>query len=62
MGLLLNFESFTSVSYKISLIKCLIDRLFKISNYWNPFHNNLENIKSNLIKIAYLPFLIDNII
>ena len=31
-GLLLNFKSFTSFSYKISLIKCLIDRLFKICN------------------------------
>ena len=28
-GLLLNFKSFTSFSYKISLIKCLIDRSFK---------------------------------
>ena len=27
--LLLNFKSFTSFSYKISLIKCLIDRSFK---------------------------------
>ena len=31
-GLLLNFKSFISFSYKISLIKCLIDRLFKICN------------------------------
>ena len=31
-GLLLNFKSFTSFSYKISLIKCLIDGSFKISN------------------------------
>ena len=30
--LLLNFKSFTSFSYKISLIKCLIDRSFKICN------------------------------
>ena len=41
---------FTSFSYKISLIKCLIDRLFKICNNWNSFHNDIENIKSNLIK------------
>ena len=34
-GLLLNFKSFTSFSYKISLIKCLIDRSFKICNNWN---------------------------
>ena len=31
-GLLLNFKSFTSFSDKISLIRCLIDRLFKICN------------------------------
>ena len=47
-GLLLNFKSFTSFSYKISLIKCLIDRSFKICNNWNSFHNDIENIKSNL--------------
>ena len=58
-GLLLNIKSFTSFSYKISLIKCLIDRSFKICNNWNSFHNDIENIKSNLIKNAYLPFLID---
>ena len=26
------------------------------------FHNDIENIKSNLIKNAYLPFLIDKVI
>ena len=61
-GPLLNFKSFTSFSYKISLIKCLIDRSFKICNNWNSFHNDIENIISNLIKNAYLPFLIDKVI
>ena len=60
--LLLNFKSFTSFSYKISLIKCLIDRSFKICNNWNSFHNDIESIKSNLIKNAYLPFLINKVI
>ena len=32
IGLLLNFKSFTSFSYKISLIKFLIDWSFKICN------------------------------
>ena len=54
--------SFTSFSYKISLIKCLIDRSFKIYNNWNSFHNDIENIKSSLIKNAYPPFLIDKVI
>ena len=60
--ILLNFKSFTSLSYKISLIKCLIGNSFKICNNWNSFHNDIENIKSNLIKNAYPPFLIDNVI
>ena len=59
---LLNFKSFTSFSYKISLIKCLIDRSIKICNKWNSFHNDIENIKSDLIKNAYLPLLIDKVI
>ena len=61
-GLLLNFERFTSFSYKISSVKCLRDRSFKICNNWNSFHNDIENIKSNLIKNAYPPFLIDKVI
>ena len=43
-------------------IKCLIDRSFKICNNWTSFHNDIENIKSNLIKNAYPPSLIDKII
>ena len=61
-GLFFNFKSFTSFSYKISLIKCVIDSSFKICNNWNSFHNDIENIKSNLIKNAYPPFLIDKAI
>ena len=60
-GLLINFKSFKSFSYKISLIKCLIDRSFKICNSWNYFHNDIERIKSNLIKNAYPSFLIDKV-
>ena len=62
MGLLLKFKSFTLFTYKISLIKCLIDRLFKICNNWNSFHKDIESIKSNLIKNARPPFLIDKVI
>ena len=40
----------------------MIDRSFKICNYWNSFHNDIKNIKSNLIKNADSPFLIDKVI
>ena len=56
----LNFKSFTSFSYKISLIKYPIDSSFKIFSNWKSFHNDTENIKSNLIKNAYLSFLINS--
>ena len=58
-SLLFNFKSFTSFSCKISLIKCLVDRSFKIFNNWKSFHNDIESIKFNLIKNA---FLIDKVI
>ena len=48
--------------FHIRLIKCLIDRSFKICNNWNSFNNDIENIKSNLIKNADPPFLIDKVI
>ena len=44
-GLLLNFNSFTSRFYKISLIKCLIDRAYDINNTWASFHNDVTKIK-----------------
>ena len=61
-GLLLDFKSFVSFSYKISLINCLKERSFKICNNLKSFHNDIEIIKSNLIKSAYPPFLIDEVI
>ena len=43
-------------------MKCLVDRSFKSCSNWNSFHNEIENIKSNLIKNTYPPFLIDKVI
>ena len=60
-GLLLNFKSFISFSYKITLINFLIYKSFKTCNNWNSFQNDIEN-RSNLIKNAYPPFLIDKVI
>ena len=31
-------------------------------NNWNSFHNDIKNIKSNLMKNAYPPFLINKVI
>ena len=49
-GRLLHFKSCTSFSYKIGLIKYLIDRSFKTCINWNSFHNDIKSLKSSLIK------------
>ena len=41
MSIFYNFKSFTLFSYKISFIKCLIDKWFKICSDWNSFHNDI---------------------
>ena len=40
----------------------MIDRSFKICNNWNSVHKDIECIKSNLLKNAYPPFLVDKVI
>ena len=60
-GLLLNFGSFTSRFYKTSLIKCLIDRAYKINNTWTSFHNDVTKIQETLKRNSFPPVLIDKI-
>ena len=40
----------------------MFDGSFKIYNNWSSFHNDIENIKYNLIKNAYPSFLINKVI
>ena len=54
------FHSFTPMSYKIGLIRCLIHRAFKISSSYIIFHNELEKIKILLQKNLYPKSVIDN--
>ena len=61
-GLLLNYTSFTSRFYKIGLVKCLIDRAYKINNTWPGFHDDVSKIKDVLKRNSYPPFILDKII
>ena len=58
-GLLLNFTSYTPLSYKLGLIKTLIHRAFKISYNWITFHKEMELVKNYLGKNAYPPSIVD---
>ena len=60
-GLLLNYSSFTSRFYKIGLIKCLVDRAYKINNTWSILNTDFENIKKILRRNSYPLHIIEKI-
>ena len=60
IGLFTQFNSFTAMSYKIGLVKCLIHRAFKISSSYIIFHNELEKVKLSLQKNMHPKGVIDN--
>ena len=43
-GILTNFNSFTPFTYKVGMIRCLIDRAYKINNSLEGFHIDLTGI------------------
>ena len=61
-GLFLNFTSFTPLSYKMGLIKTLVDRSFKICYNWMSFHLEIVNVKKLLAKNAYPIDTIDKVV
>ena len=61
-GLLTNYFSFTSYSYKVGLIKTLVDRAYKINNTWLGFHEDINNLTDILKKNLFPAHLIEKII
>ena len=61
-GLLLNFTSFKSYSYKWGLIRTLIDGAYKINSTWLGFHQETTKIRDFLLKNSYLAHIIDKAI
>ena len=49
----LNWASLTSRKYKICLIKCLLFRIWNICTSYDLIHNELEKLKSILVKNGY---------
>jgi len=58
-GLLTNYFSFAPQSYKIGLIRTLIDRVFKINNTWLGFHKDIVKLFFILRKNPFSVHLID---
>ena len=61
-GLLMNFYSFTPFSYKVGLIKTLVDRTFKITNTWEAFHKNIVKLTETLGKNMFPTSLVNSCI
>ena len=60
-GLLTNFFSYTTDSYKIGLIKNLLFRAFHICDSWGIFHKEVERIYQILLKNSFPRVLIDRV-
>ena len=61
-GLLTNYFSFTSRSYKLGLIRTLVDRAYKINNTWLGFHEDITKLTKILQKNPFPGHLVENII
>jgi hypothetical protein len=61
-GLLTNFFSFTAQSYKVGLIRCLIDRAFKICSTWNDFKHQISEISVILQKNQFPCTLVEKFV
>ena len=61
-GLLTNFLSYVPFTYKLALIKTLINRTFHICNNWKNFHQNIIELKRILGRNMFPPNLVDNTI
>ena len=61
-GLLTNYFSFTSYSYKVGLIRTLVDRAYKINNTWLGLHEDITKLMEILKKNLFPAHLIERIV
>ena len=59
-GLLTNFFSFTSFTYKLGLVKTLIDKIYKVNNTWLGFHKDLKKLTHILKRNSFPAHLVEN--
>ena len=61
-GVLTNYLGFTCFSYKTGLVRCLVDRAYKINNTWFGFHLDLLEVFNILRKNSYPECLLSKIV
>ena len=60
--LLTNYFSFTSYSYKVGLIRTLVDRAYKINNTWLGLHEDITKLMEILKKNIFPAHLIERVV
>ena len=60
-GLMTNFTSFSPMKYKTGLVKCLVDRCYKINNTWLGFHNDRIKIFEFLQKNCFPDYILNKV-
>ena len=61
-GLLTYFFSFTSFSYKVGLIRTLVDRAYKINNSLLSFNNDIKKLTHIFKRNQYPEYLINRVV
>ena len=61
-SLFMNFNSFTPITYRLSVFKCLVFRALRLCSSWKLFHDEITRIRSMLLRNAYPSWLLDRIV
>ena len=61
-SLLLNFHAYAPLHWKTALIRCLLQRAFRISSSWALFHQEILKLKEIFIANAYPAALFESIV
>ena len=57
-----NNYSFVPFSYKLGLVRTLVDRVFKINNAWTGFHLDISNLTKTLRKTLFPSSATENVL
>ena len=61
-GLVSNYFSFTLFSYKLGIIRTVVDRTYKINNTWEGFNEDIKNLLLILRKNLFPSHIVERVI
>jgi hypothetical protein len=61
-SLYMNFNSFTPLSYRLSVFKSLVYRAFRLCSTWNLVHTDIQIVRSMLLRNCFPSWILDLII